>query len=242
MRKSLIALGVAAVAAPLTTLALTVTINGASFDATSVTIDTNGDITISEGTGVTVTGGGSTSSSSSSSGTTSSSSSSSSSGTTSSSSSSSSSGTTSSSSSSGTDPTPDPDANCPSTPSGVDVGGAIDMNKRGQILLRGTNNGIVSMPFQSPNSTTVRPRFSVTTYSSSYDTVRTAWISTCPGGDALPEASCTKASSNVVSLRAEMADSSPGYCSMAPDTKYYLNVHSDSCSGYHCQFYFDVRW
>jgi hypothetical protein len=137
---------------------------------------------------------------------------------------------------------------CGTTPANVEVAATFDIYNGGSTTTHNLNDQIKAFPFTTNGSTTARGQLN-TAYTANSPSVRTTWISNCPG-DSIEVARsevgvyCTTEGYENTVLRYGQ-DAFTYQCQLQPNTTYYFNVknarlndmNTSSCTGSNCPFY-----
>lgn len=135
-----------------------------------------------------------------------------------------------------TGPTDPVDPTCGSLPDGVSLTAPIaDWSAPGgELRLDLNNTGVISTEFTTTTGTSYGGKITITSTTGNSGIGRRVWISTCPGGPAIPDIRCDRQGTSITEVTWFQGSSNPSYCNITPSTRYYMNFQNLNCTNNQC--------
>ena len=137
-----------------------------------------------------------------------------------------------------TEPTEPVDPSCGTLPANVVPAPGLNwaLPSGGENYLEVPKGTARSIEFTTTGNRNYEGQVSLAAVTGSSQYTREMWISTCPGGEALPASACTKQGSSNTVLRWTQGSSS-WKCELDRNTRYYVNIRDVNCGGASCDVY-----
>ena len=118
------------------------------------------------------------------------------------------------------------------------IGDKINWAKPGsQTRIDLAKTGSVATAFTTTGGTSYAGQISVASTTGNSGVTREVWVSTCPGGEPLPDPKCSATGTSSTVIPWYQGPATSRYCNLAPNTNYYINYKNVNCTSSFCDVY-----